>query len=193
MQIGIHKNKIKRFYSSQKEFRDICLGLKQSLCPHCNVAGFLIKHDILKRSGEKDIDDNNKQKCGQRMFCSNRNNRKGCGRTVPVLVSNMMNHLRISADSLWRFLKKAAEGVNKTRIFKTLGLSFCVSTAYRLWDRFRKHISRIRTSLLKIGNPPLASHSSSPAVETVLHLEHVLKYSSSPVAAFQERFQTAFL
>jgi hypothetical protein len=109
------------------------------------------------------------------------------------LASNILKRFTIRADGLWRFLKNIAKGLRIREAFKPLTSYFSYSSAYRLWRRFRRCQSRIRTYLTRLRQPPKVTPSSYPAYETILHLKSVFGKHLCPITAFQEHFQVSFL
>jgi hypothetical protein len=82
--------------------------LKQTPCPHCKVVGTLIRHGYL--CGFDDRSPQRKTVRARRIFCSNRNARPGCGRTVSVWIADKIRRLSLTTAALWRFLHRAAAG-----------------------------------------------------------------------------------
>lgn len=183
--------RIKRFYSSKKDFQAFYRILKQVPCPHCRLTGCLILHGFLY--GHDVGDYGEKLIRGHRIFCNNRKRSRGCGRTFSVLASNILKKFVINTTDLWQFLKNTKKGLSKKKAFKSSNLQFSESTIYRLWNKFCNRQSRIRTFLLKLCKPPKASCAYHPAVQTILHLESAFKKYSCPISAFQENFQVSFL
>jgi hypothetical protein len=185
------RNKPKRFYGSHKEFQQIHFTLKQTTCPRCKTTGTLNLHGYLR--GYDDKSSAEQKIRGKRIFCSNRNLRPGCGKTFSVLAVNILKKFIVSAAGLWRFLKNIAAGLNKINAFKIAGLRFSHTTCYRLWKRFSRCQTKIRTRLLPLCHPPELQRAFSPAIQTITHLRRAFKNTGCPVTAFQKHFQTAFL
>jgi hypothetical protein len=181
---------IKRFYETEAEFEDFYIRLKLIMCPHCNIRGCLIRHGYLYGYSESDT---SIIKRGHRIYCSNRNRKNGCGRTFSVLVSVFIKNFMITANTLWRFLKKVTEGKSLAGAFRESGGPIDRSSIYRIFKRFRDHQVRIRTYLVRLKDPPKLKHIKSAAIQTILHLKIVFKQSSCPVAQFQHHFQASFL
>lgn len=183
--------KIKKYYSSKEDFHNFYLILKQIACPHCKAIGFLILHGYLRGRDYKDYGE--KITRGHRIFCNNRGYSKGCGRTFSVLASSIFKKFSIRTKDLWRFLKNAAKRLSIRKAFKPLMPYFSYSSAYRLWRKFCRCQSRIRTYLSRLCRPPKVSQSHCPATETILHLRSVFIEHLCPITAFQEHFQVSFL
>lgn len=183
--------KNRKFYKSQEDFRQIYLGLKQTTCPHCKLSGYLNLHGYLRGYDEKTCA--GKVIRGHRIFCSNRNKRRGCGRTFSILALNILKKFIIRAYSLWKFLKNIAQGKDKKRSLSSLKVSFSTSSVYRLWKRFCLAQTKIRMLLLRLCCPPILTKSRQPAIQTILHLKSAFRNTSCPISAFQDYFQAYFL
>src|SRR5437762_72832 len=93
------------FSRGAEEWIALAERLKQTPCPHCKVVGALIRHGFLHG-----FDDRSPQRTtvrARRIFCSNRNARRGCGRTVSVWIADKIRRLSLTTGTLWRFLKRA--------------------------------------------------------------------------------------
>ena len=66
---------LRRYYRDEEEFEDIRNNLKVNPCPHCLQKECLILHGYLY--GYTEDTSSNVVKRGHRIFCSNRNKRKG--------------------------------------------------------------------------------------------------------------------
>jgi hypothetical protein len=178
------------YYESDDEFEQIHHRLKQYPCPFCRLIGCLILHGFL--SGYNDTKFACKIKRGHRVYCSNRNRRKGCGRTCSILLSCFIKHFYFTARTIWRYLLAIVSGICKMKAMKDTDTSFSQSAPYGLWCRLRANVSHIRTCLSRIAPPP-NTDSSNPEIQTIKHLQSVFGSSENPISAFQLAFQTSFL
>ena len=160
------------------------------MCPHCRQRGFLILHGYLYGYSEMGM---SRIKRGHRIFCSDRNNKNGCGRTFSMLISGFIKNFVISAKTLWRFLDKIKDGMSPAGAFRASDSDMGTTAVYRVINRFKTSLSRIRTYLTRIKDPPKINHSKDPAILTIFHLKSVFEKSSCPVTQFQHHFQTSFL
>lgn len=179
-----------RFYQTQAEFETFYTGLKLCLCPHCELSGFLILHGYLY--GYCEQDDSLIQR-GRRIYCSNRNNKNGCGRTFCIRPASVLPKLRISAQSLWRFLDNVKNGFCLTCAFRAAKGTMSQSSVYRLFKKFSLNQTRIRTVLSRAKDPPTAEHVQAPFVQTILHLKSAFDTAACPITEFQSHFQTPLL
>lgn len=182
-------------FASQQQRDDQLARLKGYCCPHCKHAGALNRHGYLKGYDEKNF--NQKTIRALRVFCSNRGNARGCGRTFSVWIAQKVKRLLLDAQSLWRFLENAAESGNRSRAFAELRSSLGHSATYRIWKRFLRSQSAIRTTLTGVCPPPktLAKGGCRSAAQaTVAHLKKAFKESAlNPIAAYQAAAQRFFI
>lgn len=80
-------------------------------------------------------------------------------------------------------LKSAAEA---------LRAPFAVETFYRLVRRLRRRLDAVRTCLCGEQSAPASGHAD-PLLHTLEHLCAAFPAAASALAAFQQRFQRAFL
>lgn len=175
-----------RFYKTQAEFEAFYARLKLCLCPHCKLSGYLILHGYLDGYREQDT---SLIRRGRRIYCSNRNNKNGCGRTFCVLPASVLPKLRISAQSLWRFLDNVKNGLCPACAFRAAKCALSQSSLYRLFKKFSLNQMRIRTFLSRVKDPPATEHVQAPFVQTILHLKSAFDTAACPITEFQFRFQ----
>lgn len=182
----------KRFNAyDQKSFQELYSRLKVIPCPHCQSIGQLILHGYLRGYDERNA---NKQIIrGRRIFCSNRQRRAGCGRTVSIFITTIIKHITITTKSLWVFLNNILTGKNKFQAFRKTGLSFSNTTVYRIYQKVFYRQYQLRALLLQSSAIPEKILSSNPLIKTLAHLKSVFANSADPLAAFQSRFQVSFL
>ena len=169
------------------------LNLKVIACKWCGRIGCLVLHGFLKGYEEASQDKFNR---AHRILCSSRRKRgdKGCGKTFSVYFASVITNVRISAESLWKFLSAVAGGEQKIKVFRSL-LPQCFHdrSIHRWWQRFvRIRQSAIRSLLCTICPPPVIENRS-PEIQTILHLEKAFSSCACPVAAFHLLFQCPFL
>lgn len=141
-----------KFISELKDFLGIAPWLKAIPCPYCSSTGFMICHGYLRGNFEESVHRGKGLIRAKRVFCSNRNRRKGCGRTVSILLSAFLKDLYISSSTLYSLLLWVASG-NRAYTFKASTTpSISVSSCYRLLKALRSSLSEIRVSLHSNAN-----------------------------------------
>jgi hypothetical protein len=182
------------FFRSDADGSVIAEQLKLTPCPHCKAVGALIWHGYLRGyddSGRKTVR-------ARRVFCSNRQARRGCGRTFSIWYADKIRRLSLTTGCLWKFLKRAAAGC----ILAAIRAAHCHlsdRTMQRIWKRFDLGQSKIRTALLVRCPPPElparlpteAPHR--PAAQVLAHLQAAFPDADCPIAAFQHTTRTFFV
>jgi hypothetical protein len=133
----------------------------------------------------------------RRIFCSNRQRRRGCGRTFSVWAADKIRRLSLTTRLLWQFLQRAVTG--------SMHAAICAAQCHRshrtwqrVWQRFDLAQSQIRTALLgRSGRdpPPDPPPNSSrpPAAQVLAHLQAAFPNADCPIAAFQHTMRAFFI
>jgi len=129
---------------------------------------------------------------GQRVFCSNRGRRGGCGKTFSLVFADILPRRTMTASLLWRWLMEVLAGLSFKAAAEKLRLPFALETVYRLQGSLRHGLDQIRTHLCREQSPPASAHAD-PLLQTVEHLRRVFSDSECPPADFQLHFQHPFL
>jgi hypothetical protein len=185
----------RRFYRSDQEWIDIVEKLKQTRCPHCHACGTLNRHGVLY--GFDDTNDDNPQRTlrARRIFCSNRKNRPGCGRTFSIWLAHKIRRFSLSTHTLLTFLQHAVTGT-LANACKAVDYPRSERTFQRIWKQFDRAQSRIRTALLGRGPPPefaAASARRPEAAQVLAHLQASFPNTDCPIAAFQLATRSFFV
>lgn len=159
-------------------------------CPFCSLIGCLILNGCLYGYTE---DSAVMAKKGHRILCSNRKNRKGCGRSFSILRADCIRYFRISAITLWIFLCGLMKNLPVIKAFRNTGSRMVQTTAYRIYNRFKTCQPRIRSFLSRITGPPHMPDSIDPVVQTISHLTNAFPHSPCPVSEYQCFFSSSFL
>lgn len=183
------RSKHARYVSSIEEYDKLAEKLDFVPCPHCHVTGCLNKHGKRERydeiTGEVTA-------CNARVFCNNRGNMDGCGRTYSVVLIERLYQRIVSCQTLWGFLLLLLAGKSIKDAWEDTTKAFTTDNGYKTRKSFIKSQSHIRTLLNRLGKPgPL--NITDPLLQTIQHLKTVFRAFSCPVSAFQLRFQKAFL
>ena len=183
------------FYRNDDEWNAIASRLKLIPCPHCKVVGTLNQHGSLRGYG----DSNGRETVlrARRVFCSNRNRRRGCGRTFSVWLANTIRRLSLTTGTLYTFLRLAVASTIVAAIAAVGHRS--ARTWQRIWRRFNLAQSRIRTALSARCPPPELpatelppTPSRRPAAHCLAHLQTAFP-DADPVASFQHTLRTFFV
>lgn len=176
-------------YIRNTDFDSVRFKLKLTLCPHCKKYGMMILHGYIYGLNEK-------RQCvikGRRVFCSNRNRRAGCGKTIAYRFCEYIRQSFISAQSAWKFLSNILNGSSIESSYNLLDTSYTVSLSalYLLWKKFRSRIFETRSKLadkIEITDSSL----DCPIRETIYHLGKIKHAQcNNPIEAFQIVFQSS--
>jgi hypothetical protein len=178
-----------RFVSTERHLQDLLHETKLMTCPHCGRGETLIGHGMLRgyarEGGELVIR-------GRRVFCSNRHRRRGCGRTVSVLLAPALRGFTVWASTLAAFIVAVVAGASRKAAWQHASGNASTSSGYRLWRRLDQAQVHIRAKLFTLGVPP-ASLSAHPWAQLLDHLKSVAPSAVCVFAAFQELFQVDLL
>ena len=163
--------------------------LKPQPCPHCGRAGTLNRHSRL--SGNAPDEAAGRRLRGQRVFCSNRGVRGGCGRTFSLFLADVLPRHSVPTVLLTRLLVGLLGGASLKAAAESLRAPFAVETFYRLARRLRHRLDPVRVRLCGHAPPPACAHSD-PLLQTIAHLLQTAG-AADFVATFQYRFQHPFL
>jgi hypothetical protein len=163
-------------------------SLKQQRCPRCGCAESLNRHSFLYG---KDLDEQGKEaKRGQRVFCSDRGRRGGCGKTFSIFLAEVLPRHSCTALLLGQLVVKLLAGDSVKAAVESLRLPLALESIYHLLGRLRRRLDAVRCSLCR-RQAPAASSQKDPLLQTVEHLQRVFPVWA--VSEFQVIFQQPFL
>lgn len=180
------------FFRTADEWLALVQRLKHTPCPHCHAFGYLIQHGFLY--GFDDTSPRRKTVRARRIFCSNRNARRGCGRTFSVWLADKIRRLSLTAAGLWRLLQHAVTG-HVTDALRALDCHLSDRTLWRIWKRFHHAQCHLRTALTRLCPPPEvpAPPPRRPAAQVLAHLRAAFPDAPCPITVFQQTMRTFFL
>jgi hypothetical protein len=164
--------------------------LKQQRCPHCGCIGTLNRHSKLYGNDPLKVDG-----CclrGQRVWCSNRGQRGGCGRSFCLFLADILPRHTLGASWLWAWLFHLLSGLSLKAAAEKACLPFALETMYQMARKLRRGLDRLRTCLCRELAAPESTHTD-PLLQTLAHLQRVFAQSTCPPAEFQLRFQRPFV
>lgn len=125
---------------------------------------------------------------GQRAFCSNRGQRKGCGRTFPIFLANILPRHSVTAAIFWQILLGLIAGASLKSVAS--GIPFALETLYGITRRLRRRLDAVRTFLCREQTPPYSAHCD-PLIQTVEHFATL--FPGSALEEFQLHFQSPLM
>lgn len=124
---------------------------------------------------------------GQRVFCSNRGQRGGCGRTFALFLADILPRHTVRASLLWQLLCRLLTGASLKAAAQSLRLPFALETLYHLRRRLRRRLAEVRPLLWQQQKPP-TSDDADPLAQTVRHLAALFPSAACPLQEFQRFF-----
>jgi hypothetical protein len=170
---------------------EVVVAAKLAACPHCRRTGTLVGHGLLTGYAERGSD---REVRGRRLLCSARVRRKGCGRTLSVLLATVIAGFSARAPTLSGLLDAVVGGMNRKRAWQGLqeaaggGRGFSLRSGYRLWSRLCAAQSGMRTALCGAAPPPVTT-DARPIAQMLSHLRLVVGSSGCVLAAYQLALQ----
>jgi len=171
--------------------------LKQQRCPHCGKFGALNRHSRL--SGKGFGVQCRRLPRGQRVYCSNRGRKRGCGRTFSIWLCTTLPRHGVDAPALSRLIAGLLGGLSLKNAAESLRAPFALETFYHLRKRLRLRMDALRVLLVRQTGPPPPCDFADPLLHTLAHLRRAFHAAvpdgepSGLCAWFQLHFQRAFL
>ena len=177
--------------SDKKALGLALLSLKAQRCPHCQRAESLNRHSFLY--GNDPARPNGQRLRGQRVFCSDRGQRGGCGRTFSMFLADVLPRFTVTALLLWQWLCLLLEGQAVAAAARSLRMPFADQTLYHLLQRLRLRLDVARTRLCPTAPAPPSPHTD-PLLQTIEHFQAAFpRADGCPLQEFQTRFQAPLL
>ena len=129
---------------------------------------------------------------GQRVFCSNRGQRRGCGRTFSLFLAEVLPRHSFTATFLGQLLAGLLTQAGVKAATQSLRLPFALESIYHLLQRLRRRLDGVRTFLCRRRSAPESSQTD-PLLQTIEHLQLAFVGSLCPVSEFQLAFQQPLL
>lgn len=129
---------------------------------------------------------------GQRVFCSDRGERGGCGKTFAVFLADILPRHTVRATLFWQLLCQWLAGLSVKAAAESLRLPWALETFYRLWRQLEKRAYVLRPLLCQKQAPPPADHRE-PLRHTLKHLQSLFALAACPLQEFQLVFECPLL
>ncbi len=141
-----------KFFPSLNFLTQELKSLFKTKCPHCNQIGYLLKHSKIYRASKV----KNKTKYhGQRVFCSNRNNNNGCGKTFPLNLTIKLPRLNLHTKETSKFLLHYIDSKSARKSWmKHFKNCDDITKPYRFLQLANKSICKLRPFLCTLARPP---------------------------------------
>jgi hypothetical protein len=127
---------------------------------------------------------------GKRVYCSRRGNKKGCGKTFTLWLSDTLWQRCVSAAELMRFIIGLLAGLSVWKAWRETGTGMSERTGYRVFLRLKHTQSVVRTALSGLSPPSAQGKEKTPLLETLTILKEAL--GADAVSAYQKKHRSAF-
>ena len=174
-----------RFVRDHKHLEEQLLGLKGQRCGRCGCAESLNRHSLLY--GNDPADCAKQVVRGQRVWCSDRGQRGGCGKTCSIFLADILPRHTVPATLLWKLLLQWLAGSSIKAAAESLRLPFALETLSQLVQRLRQRLPVLRPLLAQKQKPP-ASSESDPLGQTLRHFQALFHSAACPLQEFQLAF-----
>ena len=182
------------YYSSLQAIDQQTMQLDHAQCNHCRQTHQLISHGFIrkKRTGAEP------EAVGKRVFCSNRNNRAGCGRTMQLYVDSTIRYLHHGCCCVEAFILSLMAGMTIGHAYHHATGADTPRNAYRWLHRLRMQASVYRSlmhrPLLQDADPFAAANRPARLGSLMLAFPSLLQRFGQPLcAAYQVQLQRSFL
>ena len=181
------------YFQSLQAIQQQTMQLDQEQCKHCKQTQQLVSHGFIRKKrlgGEPAV-------VGKRVFCSNRNNHTGCGRTVQLYRDATLRYLHYAAAVVAAFLFALLAGVTAQRAYHQATGTAVPRNAYRWLSKVTAQLSVYRS----LSHQPQLLHSSPVTAKRPLRRCVLLatvdtlrqQYGVPLCAAYQRQWQRSFL
>lgn len=167
--------RFKKYLKNKNEFVQYKNKLKLISCPFCKTISTLVLYGPLKNRGH-------------RCLCSNRFNKKGCGKTFSFIWGNIIKNHTVKPNDLWEFLKKYLLKKNIDKAIKLSKINFSRRSVNHWIKKLKDVQSILRYYLSKIIHPPTIK-SKIPFLQTIKHLKICFNKKDCPIISYQCHFQ----
>ncbi len=174
------------FFSSLSDIERYTQTLYYEPCQHCKQTTHLLSHGyVRKKTSHRPI--------AKRIFCSNRHQHKGCGRTIQLYVDSVIPALHYSGTAIIAFLMAFIQGMTITQAYQSATRAASSRNAFRWLHKTMFRLSKFR-SLLPVL--PQAQRYPDSIRRSLLHSTFNAlseRWGTSLCSAYQSEFQRPFL
>ena len=182
------------YYPSLQAIEQQTIQLDLARCAHCQRTRQLVSHGFIrkKRVGA------DPEAVGKRVFCSNRNQRTGCGRTMQLYLDATVRYLHHAGATVMAFVLSLMAGVSIEQAYLGATGAGTARNGYRWLTRLNAQLTFYRSLSHR---PPLREAGAGAAPNRSLRLaslmatfEALLQRFGQPLcAAYQRQLQGPLL
>jgi hypothetical protein len=182
------------YYASLSAIDQQTMQLDHARCRHCQKAHQLVSHGfIYKKQPRADP-----AAVGKRVFCSNRNCRTGCGRTMRLYLDANVRSMHYAGACVVAFVLALIAGMTIERAYAHATGAATPRNAYRWLDRLGAQLSVYRSlshrPALQDAAPGVAANRPLRLVSLGSTFKALLQRFAQPLCAvYQSQLQRSFL
>lgn len=185
---------MQRFYPNLQAIAQQTMQLDHAQCAHCRQSHQLVSHGFIrkKRVGAEP------EAVGKRVFCSNRQHRTGCGRTMQLYLDVTVRYLHYAGCAVAVFLVSLSTGMSIQHAYHHATGAGTPRHAYRWLHRLCAQLSIYRSLSHQpsLRNAALIVPADRPVrlLSLISTCALLLQRFGQPLcAAYQSQLQRAFL
>jgi hypothetical protein len=182
------------YYPSLQAIEQQTRQLDHAQCAHCQQTQQLVSHGFIRKKqvGAQP------QAVGKRVFCSNRNQRTGCGRTVQLYLDSTVRYLHYAGGCVVAFLVCLIKSMTIEEAYHHATGAATPRNAYRWLDKLWAQLSSYRSLSHRPGFLPTdapAPANAQPRRGLLLRSCNALlqRFGQPLCANYQRQLQRAFL
>jgi hypothetical protein len=150
---------MQRFFPDFDSLNRFTLSLRalgdQVQCPHCSKTRQLISHGRVYRH-DRQGPSVRSVVVGKRVFCSNRYQHTGCGRTLQIYVVQVIPRLRYGTSEVFRFVSALLSECDVNEAYSAATGQSDPRQGWRWLKRLALNLGAFRCWLAKAGAEPVA-------------------------------------
>jgi hypothetical protein len=182
------------YYPTLHAIEQQTMQLAHAQCAHCKQTHQLVSHGFVrkKRVGAEP------EAVGKRVFCSNRNQRTGCGRTMQLYLASTVRYLHYAGDCVAAFLLALLAGMTIQHAYHQATGTAAPRHAYRWLNRLCAQLSIYRSLAhrpsLQDATAIVAANRPMRLVSLISTIKTLLQQFEQPLCAtYQTQWQRSFL
>jgi hypothetical protein len=183
---------MKRFFNNINDLHYFSLNLDchrdQVQCANCNQSDTMVSHGFVYKQRSGDV----RERVGKRLFCSNRGNHDGCGRTARLRVADSIAKLHYDCRHVFVFISALISQMSIASAYRRATGCAEPRNAYRWLLKMNNKLILYRCSLASL--PHNQSYNLIPRsqqlnllVPTLSHLSS--RFNENSCSSFQCAYQ----
>jgi hypothetical protein len=180
------------YYPSLFAIEQHTMQLDAEPCRHCRQTQQLVSHGYIRKKRPRA----EPAKVGKRVFCSNRNSRTGCGRTMQLYLETTIRSLHHAGERLTAFILALMANMTVRDAYRHATGADTPRQAFRWLQRLHARLSAYRALFhqpaLAYGTAAIAGDARRACLQSTL-LALMRRYGATLCAGYQRHVQRAFL